>query len=62
MKLKYYTVKIKNETFDLPKDMPIPQIGSVIFIQDKVGVVDEIKYHIVNKKIYMISITTNQKT
>ena len=62
MKLKYYTVKIKNETFDLPKDMAIPQIGSVIFIQDKVGVVDEIKYHIVNKKIYMISITTNQKT
>jgi len=56
MKLYFYTIKIDNETFDLPKDMPVPERGSVIFLADKVRVVDTVKYHIIGKKVNIISI------
>lgn len=58
MKLKFYTIKIEGKCYDLPKDMPIPQIGSVVFVDNEAGVVDRIHYHVVRGKIHMISIFT----
>ena len=61
MKLDFYTITIGDETFDLPKDMPVPERGSVIFLADKVGVVDTVKYHIIGKKVNMISIYATKR-
>jgi len=64
MKADNYIVIIEDETFDLPKDMPVPERGSVIFIggrKGKVGVVDTVKYHISDGKIDMIIVYTTKQ-
>jgi len=58
MKLKYFTIEINGKCFDLPKNMTIPQMGSIFFIEYEAGIVDNIKYYVKNNKIYMVSIHT----
>lgn len=54
--MEFYTITIKNKCFDLPKKMPVPQIGSVIFIEDFSGEVKQVNYHLFDGKLHMITI------
>ena len=51
MEAQFYTIHIdgylKNPVrYDLPKVMPVPQIGSKLFIKDVVAEVIDIYYHV----------------
>jgi len=56
--MTYLTITIDDKCYDLPKDMPIPQKGSNVFIDGKIGIVNIINYHIVDGELYMISLFT----
>lgn len=58
MKLKFFTIEIDDKCFDLPKDMPIPQKGDTIFIEGKVGKVKKKYVHIIDGKVFAISLFT----
>jgi hypothetical protein len=58
MKAAFYTVTIEDSCYDLPKDMPIPSKGSLIFAGGKCGEVDKVNYHISDKDFYTISVST----
>ena len=54
--MEFYTITIRDKCFDLPKKMPIPQIGSNVFFNNESGKVTEVNYHLFNGKLHMISI------
>lgn len=54
--MKYLTLEVEGQCFDLPKEVNIPTIGSTIFINNKVGIVKDINYHFTDGKLFMISI------
>jgi hypothetical protein len=56
-KMTFYTIAIDDNCYDLPKEMPVPQLGTHVFIDGKVGKVDNINYHI-NDGHFVISIYT----
>ena len=56
MKVTFLTIEIDDRCYDLPHDMQIPQKESVVHIEGKSGIVENINYHIVNGKVYMVSI------
>jgi len=56
--MEFLTITIENKCFDLPKNMPIPQKGDNVFVEDMTGIVDYANYHIVRGKLHSISIFT----
>ena len=56
--LEFLTITIEDQCFDLPKDMPIPQKGDMVFIGSKTGTVSHTNYHITKGNVFMISIFT----
>lgn len=55
MKIKFYTITTTERCYDLPKDMPVPKKGEVVFINDKTIIINNVNYHI-NKNQYSISV------
>lgn len=56
LETKYYTITIMDKCFDMPKTMLIPNTGDLVFIHDMVGVVQEVKYFIVDNKLFTVNI------
>jgi hypothetical protein len=54
------TINIGIKAFDLPK-MAIPQIGSTIFMENMIGIVKNVNYHINNKHLDMITIFADEQ-
>ena len=60
MKVKLLTVTIEDKCIDLPKDMNIPNKGDNIFIENKIGVVDYVSYHIIDGEVFAVAIFTKK--
>ena len=56
MKPKFLTIEIDGKCFDLPKDMQIPEKGSVVHVGGLSGIIDTVNYHIVEKRVYTVSL------
>ena len=56
-----YVAIIGQSCYDLPKEMPIPQIGSKISIDNSdLVTVTSVRYHIVNDKLFQVGISCTE--
>ena len=62
METQFYTITIEDNCYDLPKNMPVPQKGSLVFIEGKTCRVESINYHISRGKLHTVSVFAERLT
>ena len=58
--MDFYTLITKDECFDLPKDMPIPKYGSIVFIDSKSFLIEYVHYNIQKGKLKGVTLLAKE--